>query len=162
MRSRTPYIAVIGGHEATDAERALAAEVGQRLAESCAILLSGGDGGIMEASCEAAHRAGGVTIGILADSNRSHANAFLTAALPTGLGEMRNALIVRAADALIAIGSGWGTLSEIALGMRTGKRVVALRTWAVTPPRPTDLSLMIAATPEDAVRLALSEVIDHT
>jgi uncharacterized protein (TIGR00725 family) len=85
----------------------------------------------MEAACRGAKEAGGTTIGILPGTDRSAANPFVDVAIPTGLGEARNALVVRAADALIAIGGAYGTLSEIAFALKAGKRVVGLGTWEI-------------------------------
>ena len=108
-----------------------AAEVGRLLAERGAVLVCGGRGGAMEAACRGAKDAGGLTVGILPGSNRSEANPFVDVVLPTGLGEARNALVVGAAEVVIAIGGGYGTLSEIALALKTGKRVIGLGTWAI-------------------------------
>ena len=85
----------------------------------------------MEAACRGARGAGGTTIGILPGTDRSAANPYVDVAIPTGLGEARNALVVRAADALIAVGGGYGTLSEIALALKAGKRVVGLGSWEI-------------------------------
>jgi uncharacterized protein (TIGR00725 family) len=110
----------------------------------------------MAASCEGASRQGGTTVGLLPGSSRADGNPFLSVALATGLGQLRNGLIVNAADAVIAIGGGWGTLSEIALAMRTGKPVVALRTWDMTSPDPGVAGVVRASSPQQAVRLALA------
>jgi uncharacterized protein (TIGR00725 family) len=85
----------------------------------------------MEAACRGASEAGGQTVGILPGTDRAAANAFVEIAIPTGLGEARNALVVRAADGLIAVGGGYGTLSEIALALKAGKRVVGLDSWDI-------------------------------
>jgi uncharacterized protein (TIGR00725 family) len=85
----------------------------------------------MEAACRGAKDAGGTTVGILPGSDRAAANPFVDVAIPTGLGEARNALVVRAADALIAAGGGYGTLSEIALALKAGKRVAGVGTWDI-------------------------------
>jgi uncharacterized protein (TIGR00725 family) len=95
------------------------------------VLVCGGLGGVMEAACKGAKEAGATTVGILPGADRSAANRFVDIAIPTGLGEARNALVVRAADAVVAIGDGYGTLSEIALALRAGKRVVGLGTWEI-------------------------------
>ena len=110
----------------------------------------------MEAACRGAKSAGGTTVGILPGSDRAEANEFVDVAIPTGLGEARNALVVRAADALIAVGGGWGTLSEIALAMRTGKRVVGLATWEVGRAGEPVEGVIAATDPEQAAELALS------
>jgi uncharacterized protein (TIGR00725 family) len=126
-----PYVGVIGPGEASAAEAEQAEEVGRRLAEHGAVVVCGGLGGVMEAACRGARAAGGVTVGLLPGADRSAANRHVAIALPTGLGELRNGLIVRASDAVIAVGGGWGTLSEIALARRTGVPVVGLGTWSV-------------------------------
>jgi len=108
-----------------------AEEVGRALGERGVALVCGGLGGVMEAACRGAKGAGGATIGILPGSDRAAANGFVDVAIPTGLGEARNALVVRAADAVVAVGGGYGTLSEIALALRAGKRVVGLGTWEI-------------------------------
>ena len=103
----------------------------------------------MEAACQGAKAAGGTTVGILPGLDRAAANRYVDVAVPTGLGEARNALVVRAADALIAVGGGYGTLSEIALALKTGKRVVGIASW--------DLDDVVAvASPGEAVEAALA------
>jgi uncharacterized protein (TIGR00725 family) len=105
--------------------------VGRGLAERGTVLVCGGLGGVMEAACRGAKEAGGTTVGILPGLDPADANPYVDVALATGLGEGRNLLVVRAADALIAIGGGHGTLSEIALALKAGKRVVGIGTWDI-------------------------------
>lgn len=105
---------------------------------------------MMEAACRGAKSAGGQTVGILPGSDRAAANAFVDVAVPTGLGEARNALVVRAADALIAVGGGYGTLSEIAFALKAGKRVVGLDSWEID-------GVVAVAGPEAAVAAVLDE-----
>jgi uncharacterized protein (TIGR00725 family) len=126
-----------------------AAEVGRLLAERGAVLVCGGRGGAMAAACRGAKEAGGLTVGILPGSDRSEANPFVDVVLPTGLGEARNALVVGAADIVIAVGGGYGTLSEIALALKAGKRVIGLGTWEIE-------GVMSVEGPESAVAAALS------
>ena len=125
------YVAVVGPGEASDAELAVAEEVGGRLAASGAVMVCGGLGGVMEAACRGAKSKRGMTIGLLPGLDRSAANGWVDVAIPTGLGELRNGLIVRACDALIAIGGGEGTLSEIALALRDGRPVIGIGTFEV-------------------------------
>jgi uncharacterized protein (TIGR00725 family) len=147
------WIGVIGPGNATADERLTAEEVGAGVAEAGAVLVCGGLGGVMEAACRGARSRGGVTIGLLPGLDREDANGWVALAIPTGLGEMRNALIVRAADAIIAIGGGWGTLSELALALKAGRRVVGIGTWepaldGETPPgiiRVDDAAAAVAA-----------------
>jgi hypothetical protein len=123
------WIAVIGPGEAGLDELAVAEEVGAAVAAAGAGLVCGGLGGVMEAACRGARSRGGLTLGLLPGLDRDAANGWVIVAVPTGLGEARNTLVVRAADAVVAVGGGWGTLSEIALALKSGVPVVGLDTW---------------------------------
>jgi uncharacterized protein (TIGR00725 family) len=142
------YVAVCGASEATRAQLNAAREVGRLLAESGAIVINGGMGGVSGAASEGAAGAGGTVVGILPDTDRASANPHLTISLPTGMGQARNVLIVTAAESVIAIGEGWGTLSEIAIARRLGRSVTALDSWSVK-------GLDAVKTPEEAVLRAL-------
>ena len=144
----TRYVAVIGPGDATTSQQAVASEVGRLLAEAGATVVTGGLGGVMQAAARGAWEAGGLTVGLLPGEDRSAANPYLAVALPTGLGEARDALVVRAADTVIAVGRGLGTLAEIALALKTGTPVVGLDTWDIE-------GVQRAGLPDDAVRLAL-------
>ncbi len=149
------YIAVIGpGSDTTDAELAAAEEVGRLLARSGATVVCGGLGGVMAAVSKGARSNGGVAVGLLPGREHGAGNAYLTVELPTGQGEMRNALVVTVAEAVIAIGGSWGTLSEIALAMRTGTPVFQLAGWPVRDPGGGGPQR--AATAAQAVSLALA------
>jgi hypothetical protein len=149
------YITVIGpGTPHSEAER-IAHEVGTLLGRAGVVLVCGGLGGAMEAACRGAKAAGGTTVGILPGNNRGDANPHVDIAIPTGMGEARNALVVRAADAVIAIGGGFGTLSEIGLALKVGKPVIGLRTWDVARESEPIGEIIRAASAEEAVRLAL-------
>jgi len=124
-----PYIAVVGAGQATVEQEADAEAAGRTLAESGAVVVCGGLGGVMEAACRGARDAGGTTLGILPGADRAAANPWVSVAVATGLGEARNALVVRAADAVVAVGGEFGTLSEIALALKAGKPVVGVGTW---------------------------------
>ena len=145
-----PLVAVIGGSTCTSEEAEWAGVVGRLLAEQGAVLLCGGLGGVMEAAARGAKQAQGLTVGILPGSDAADANPFIDVPLATGMGEMRNALIVRAAQAVIAIGGGWGTLSEIALAQRIGAPIVGLH-----DAFPSVVDIPRVTTPEQAVRWAL-------
>jgi hypothetical protein len=144
------YVAVCGASEASASQLEAAREVGKLLARSGAVVINGGYAGVSGAASEGAAREGGTVVGILPEESREGANPHLTISLPTGLGQARNLLIVMAAESVIAIGSGWGTLSEIALARRLGRSVFALDTWDVR-------GLEVVKTPAEAVRRALGE-----
>lgn len=108
----------------------IAEEVGRLLAAEGAHVICGGLGGIMEAACRGAFEAGGTTIGILPGHN-DDGNDYLSVMLPTGLGELRGGLVVQAGHAAICIGGSWGTLSEVALTLRSGRTCVGIETWDV-------------------------------
>jgi uncharacterized protein (TIGR00725 family) len=149
------YIAVIGAGVASPDEERAAEAVGRLLAEAGCHLVCGGLGGVMAAACRGAKQAGGRTIGILPGDTRQEANPWVDVPVPTGMGEARNLLVVRASDAVIAIGGEFGTLSEIALALKLGRPVVGLTTWTITIEGLSVDPILRATTPEDAVRLAL-------
>jgi uncharacterized protein (TIGR00725 family) len=152
-----PYVAVVGPGAAAETALAHALEIGERLARAGAVVLCGGLGGVMEAACRGAHRAGGMTVGLLPGTERADGNAYLSVAIATGLGELRNGLLVRAADAVIGVGAGWGTLSELALARRTGTPVVLLGSWRVRGDGADNGDLGVRArSPRRAVELALA------
>jgi uncharacterized protein (TIGR00725 family) len=150
------YISVSGSGDAPAETNALAEEVGSLLARADAVVVCGGLGGVMEAVCRGAKSVGGTTVGILPGTERADANPHVDIALPTGLGESRNALIARAADALIAIGGEFGTLSEIGFALKIGTPVVGLQTWELRQRGERNESVRTAAAPAEAVKLALS------
>src|SRR5437773_12521346 len=128
------YVAVCGASEATPSQLAAAREVGKLLAKEGAIVINGGYGGVTGAASEGAASEGGTVVGILPEVHRDGANPHLSVSIPTGLGQGRNLVIVTAADSVIAIGAGWGTLSEIALARRLGRWGCALGTWDLDGP----------------------------
>jgi uncharacterized protein (TIGR00725 family) len=152
------WIAVVGPGDATAEEAAVAEAVGACVAEAGAVLVCGGLGGVMEAACRGARSRNGLTVGILPGMDRDAANGWVAVALPTGLGEARNALVVRAAEAVIAIGGAWGTLSEIALALKQGLPVVGIGTWELARGgRPAE-GIVAVEDPRDAVEQALERV----
>lgn len=149
-------MAVVGPRRAEAEVLALAEEVGRELAARGAVLVCGGLGGAMEAACRGAREGDGLTVGILPGADRGEANPHVVVAVPTGLGEARNALVVRAADALIAVAGEYGTLSEIALALSAGKRVVGLRTWELVRDGGEVGAIVRAPDARTAVDLALA------
>jgi uncharacterized protein (TIGR00725 family) len=158
MTPGVPYVAVIGASEATEWELAMAERVGRLLARGGAVLVCGGLGGVMNAAATGCAAEGGTSIGILPGKDRLGASKALTAAIATGFGEARNAIVARSADAVIAVGGEWGTLSEIALATKMGKPVVGLGTWDLRREDTGDDPLVRAETAEEAVRAAFAAI----
>ncbi len=149
------YVAVIGPDPAPPPVETACEEIGRLLARAGAIVVTGGLGGAMEAASRGAATEGGVTVGILPGPSRDGANAHLTVSIPTGMGEGRNVVNVRTADAVIAVAGEYGTLSEIAFALKTGVPVVGLDTWELSKGgRPVEAFVRVV-TPEAAVREAL-------
>lgn len=128
----------------------VAEAVGRAIARADAILICGGLGGVMEGAARGAIREGGLTVGILPGRDGRSANPYIEVPLPTGMGEGRNVLVARTADAMIAIGGEWGTLSEVAMARKCGVPVVLLR-----PGITASLDLKVVDEAEAAVRFAL-------
>jgi uncharacterized protein (TIGR00725 family) len=128
---RAVQIAVIGPSAATEAELAAARQVGAALAAAGAVVLCGGMGGVMAAAAAGASEAGGLAVGILPGEDRAGSAAGLGVAVLTGVGEARNVILVRSADAVIAVGCSWGTLSEVAIAMGRGTPVVMIGGWTL-------------------------------
>ena len=158
MPEGTPYLAVVGPGQADERLMAEARAVGRAVAQAGAVLVCGGLGGVMAGACQGAVEAGGTTLGLLPGSDRAAANRWVTVAVATGLGELRNGLVVRSADAVVALGGGWGTLSEIALAMKAGRPVVGVGTWLVEAPLGAVApgEVVVAAGPAEAVAAALA------
>lgn len=144
-------IAVVGGAAVEDREYDLARALGRALAEAGALVVCGGRDGVMEAAARGAASAGGTTLGILPGRDPTEANPWISIPLATGMGEARNALVVRAAEAVVAVGGSWGTLSEIALARKMGREVAVLGR-----PLMAGLDLPSHADPEEAARWAVA------
>jgi uncharacterized protein (TIGR00725 family) len=149
------YVGVAGSSQPDAGLVDQAERLGRRLAEAGAVVVCGGGPGVMEAVCRGARSAGGVTVGLLPGEDRGDGNPHLSISVPTGLGQGRNLLLVRSSDALVAVGGGFGTLSEIGLALRTGTPVVGLATWSLQlDGRPVD-AFPVADDADTAARLAL-------
>ena len=145
-------IAVIGAGNADGPILKIAEDVGRFIARRNAILVCGGLGGIMEATAKGARKEGGITVGILPQDHKREANPYIDIPVVTGFGEGRNVVIIRTADAVIAIGGEYGTLSEIAFGLKMGKPVVGINTWEI-------MGVIKAIDAEDAVKKAFEEMV---
>jgi uncharacterized protein (TIGR00725 family) len=151
MDNQKLYIGVVGEGEYKEETYQTAYEVGLLIAERGAVLVCGGLSGVMEAACKGAKSKNGLTVGILPSGDRQWANAYVDVPIPTGMGEARNALVARCADALVAVGGSFGTLSEIALALKIGKPVVGIETWGLYKGQKEDGSIVPAESPQEAV-----------
>jgi uncharacterized protein (TIGR00725 family) len=142
-------IGVIGSGSCSDEVAEAARRVGELIAEAGAVLVCGGLGGVMASAAEGASGIGGTTVGILPGTDARAASPGIRIAIPTGMGEARNALVVAASDAVIAIAGAWGTLSEAAFCLKNGVPLITLKT--ELPPLPVPE----AGTPEEAVAWAI-------
>ncbi len=150
------FIAVIGGGQPSAQEANLAEAVGRELAMRGAILVCGGLGGVMEAACKGAQSEGGVTVGILPGESRQAANPYVQIPIVTAIGYARNIAVVKSAQAVIAIGGSYGTLSEIGHALRSGIPVIGLNTWSLSRNGRQDNSIILAQNPTEAVNKALN------
>lgn len=156
---RPPYVAVCGPASGTEGELARAEEVGRLLARAGAVVVCGGLGGVMHAAARGAQAEGGTSVGIVPGDDRAPASPHLSVVVCTGMGEARNALVVRSSDVVIAVSGEFGTLSEIALALKMGKPVVGLGTWELSKDgRPVE-AIVPARTPAEAVERALALVV---
>ncbi len=155
LRSK-PRLGVLGSSSCSPRIMEVAADVGRLIGKAGAILVCGGRGGVMEAAARGAKEEGGITIGILPGDSDSEANPYIDIPIVTGMGQARNAINVLTSQAVIAVAGAYGTLSEIALARVVGIPVIGLETWSPTDPEGRVApGMMIATTPEEAVRLAL-------
>ena len=161
MTDKKKFIAVIGGKQPSKEEARMAEEVGRELARQGATVVCGGLGGVMEAVCKGASLEGGVTIGILPGENRQAANPYVQIPIVTGIGYARNVAVVKSAQAVIAIGGSYGTLSEIAHALQSGIPVIGLNTWLLSRNGRTDDSIIPAQNPVEAVNTALSLITNR-
>jgi len=142
-------IGVVGSSKCDERLYNIAFRVGELIAERGCILVNGGLGGVMEASAKGAKMKGGLTVGILPGDSREDANPYIDVAIVTNMGHARNVIIAHTCDALISIGGEYGTLSEISIALKIGKKVVAIEPPVVVP------GLKVVETPEEAVEEVL-------
>ena len=155
MEKLKKIIAVIGGSDPSPEEGKLAEEVGRLLAKNGVILVCGGLGGVMEAACRGASIEGGLTIGILPGDNPQSANPCVQIPIVTGLGYARNIAVVKSAQAVIAVGGSYVTLSEIAYARQANISVIGLNTWQISRDGEIDTSIIPAKNAKEAVDKAL-------
>jgi uncharacterized protein (TIGR00725 family) len=150
------FIAVIGAGRCSSDVAALAEAVGRELAQHGACLVCGGLSGVMEAACMGAKSAGGLTVGILPGTSQRDANPYVDVPIVTGMGEARNVLVIRSAQAVIAVDGEYGTLSEIAHALKLGVPVVGLGTWHLHKDGHEVKAIARAQTAQEAVQKALA------
>jgi len=150
------FVAVVGGSTCTAEDARVAEAVGRGLASRGAALVCGGLGGVMEAACRGAKSAGGLTVGILPGDDRRSANPHVDVPVVTGMGHARNAIVVKTAQAVIAVDGSYGTLSEVALALQNGIAVIGLGTWDLSLHGQTDRSIIQARDAEEAVEKAIA------
>ena len=160
MTTENKFIAVIGNSKASASEIKLAEEVGREIAKSGAVLVCGGLDGVMEAACRGAVSAGGLTVGILPGTNRHEANQYVKIPIVTSVGYARNIIVVKSAQAVIAVGGGYGTLTEIGFALKNGIPVIGLDTWKLSRKNKNDDSIIRAENAADAVAIALDMISD--
>ncbi len=146
-------VAVVGSERCDERLYQIALKVGELLAERGCVVINGGLGGVMEASAKGAKIRDGLTVGIIPSDKKDYANPYIDIVVVTNMGHARNIIIAHSCDAMIAIGGGYGTISEMAIALKLGKRVVAIEPEVVLP------GLEIAETPEEAVEKALEGLI---
>ena len=156
MIDKKKFIAVIGSGDCSPQEARLAEDTGREIARHGAVLVCGGLGGVMAAACRGATLAGGLTIGILPGDSRRSANPYVQIPIVTNLGEARNVIVVKTAQAVIAIGGGYGTLSEIGHALKNNIPVVGLNTWQLFRDGIPEAAIITAKDPADAVHKAIS------
>ena len=152
------FIAVIGASHCSADEATNAEAVGRELAKRGAAVICGGLGGVMEAVCRGAVAEGGLTIGILPGDNTQDANPYVKIPIATGLGYARNVIIIKSAQAAIAVGGSYGTLSEIAFAFQNGLPVIGLNTWTIAEPGNQKNPIIPAQDPVEAVDKALAHL----
>jgi len=124
-------VGIIGGNLPDAISLKNAERMGELIAKNGYILVNGGMKGVMEASARGAKSADGLVIGILPGKARDDGNSYVDIAIPTGLGYMRNPLVVLNSDILVAIDGSYGTLSEIAYTQIYNRPVFGLNTWDI-------------------------------
>lgn len=160
MTAKNKFIAVIGNSKASAQEIKLAEEIGREIAKSGAVLVCGGLDGVMEAACRGASSAGGLTVGILPGTDRKDANQYVQIPIVTGIGYARNVIVVKSAQAVIAVGGGYGTLTEIGYALKNGIPVIGFDTWILARNGKNDDSIIRAETAADAVAIAVEMISD--
>lgn len=152
------FVAVVGGAQCSRDEAKLAEAVGVELAKRKVTLICGGLGGVMAAACKGARSAGGKTVGIVPGNTRDEANPYVDIPIVTGIGEARNVIVVNTAQAVIAIGGKFGTLSEIAYALRSKIPVIGLNTWTLSKNGRLVKSIITANNPKEAVEKAVATI----
>ena len=158
MTVREIIFAVIGTRKPSPEESSLAEEVGRELAKNGITLICGGLGGVMEDACRGARAEGGLTIGVIPGDDPKSANPYVQIPIVTGIGYARNVIIVKTAQAIIAVGGGYGTLTELGYALDSKKPVIGLKTWKFSRNNRMDKSIIRVNNAKEAVSKALKQV----
>jgi hypothetical protein len=156
MVSHKMIIGVIGDSSCSPEEAKLAETVGELLAQQSATIVCGGLSGVMEAVCHGAKSKGGLTVGILPGQDSSMANPWVDIPVVTGIGEARNVAVVKSAQAVIAVGGSYGTLSEIAYALKSRIPIIGLNTWSLSRNGQEDDSIIRVQSATEAVDKAIA------
>jgi uncharacterized protein (TIGR00725 family) len=162
LSSRRRLVAVCGESDPQTSLADLAFELGRGIADRGAVLICGGLTGVMEHAARGARAAGGLTIGLLPGDDPDGANEYIDLAIATGLGHARNAVLASAADGVVALGGGLGTLSEIALALSNRRPAIGIRTWRSDREGRVEPELPVAANPRDALDWLFTEMARTT
>ena len=158
MTAKEIIVAVIGTRKPSPEESTLAEEVGRELARNGITLICGGLGGVMEDACRGACAEGGLTIGVIPGDDVKSANPYVQIPIVTGIGYARNVIIVKTAQAIIAVGGGYGTLTELGYALDSKKPVIGLKTWKFFRNNQMDKSIIRVNSAKEAVSKALKLV----
>ncbi len=152
MEKRRIKIGVLGASSCDEAIASIAYKVGQEIVRQGAVLLCGGLGGVMAAAAKGAKEAGGLTVGILPGPSSKNANPYIDLSIVTDMGHARNIILVQSSDAVIAVSGAYGTLSEIAIALKTGIPCIGIQTWDI------DSRIISIQTPDEAVQIAIEKI----
>ncbi len=148
MAKDTPRVAIIGARDASPEGLEFAFQVGKLLGEQGVLVYTGGAGGIMNAACKGVQAGGGISVGILKENDLEGANEHIKVPIMTGMGDLRNGIIIRSVQGAIAVEGAYGTLSEIAYTLSDKKPVLGFRSWDIP-------GLKSVKSPEEAVETLL-------
>ncbi len=150
----TIRVAIIGARDASPEGLEFAYEIGKLFGQKGILVYTGGAGGIMEAACKGVQAGGGISVGVLKGNDLEGANEYINIPIMTGMGDLRNGIIIRSVQGAIAVEGAYGTLSEIAYTLSDKKPVLGYRSWDIT-------GLQAVQSPQEAVDTLLEQIKDR-